>query len=69
MHGIGKQDDRNKIIGGIITFGIAPRLRSLAPKNGETPSGTFLSAQKWLGRLSGTTMVLGILVLFLITLI
>src|SRR5512143_3075847 len=57
------------VSGGVITFGVAPKLRSLAPKDGERPSDEFLRAQKRVGVLSGTNMVLGILVLFLISLI
>lgn len=57
------------ISGGIITFGVAPKLRTLAPQAGERPAPAFVSAQKALGVLSGLNMVLGILVLFLISMI
>lgn len=53
----------------IITFGIAPKLRSFAPKEGERPSVEFAGAQKRLGMLSGLNMLLGVLVLFLISMI
>lgn len=57
------------ISGAVITFVVAPKLRSLAPKSGERPVEGFLAAQKWLGRLSGMNMVLGILVLFLVSMV
>jgi hypothetical protein len=57
------------IVGGVITFGIAPMLRRLAPKEGERPSAGFRGAQKRLGMLSGLNMILGMLVLYVISLI
>lgn len=57
------------VIGLVITFGIAPKLRSFAPAEGGRPSDDFLRAQKRVGALSGVNMVLGILVLFLISLV
>jgi copper transport protein len=55
------------LIGGIITFGVAPRLRSFAPGAGERPSESFVAAQRRLEFLSGTNMILGIAVLLIIS--
>lgn len=57
------------VVGGLITFGVAPKLRSFAPKEGEKPAAEFVAAQKRLGMLSGLNMWLGIAVLFLISLL
>ena len=57
------------INGLIITFGVAPKLRSFAPKEGERPAAEFLGARKRLGTLSGLNMILGIVVLLLISLV
>ncbi len=55
------------LVGGFITFGVAPRLRKLAPTAGERPSEGFVTAQSRLEFLSGTNMILGILVLLIIS--
>lgn len=57
------------INGVIITFGVAPKLRSFAPKEGQRPPVEFIGAQKRLGVLSGMNMALGVLVLFLISMV
>jgi uncharacterized membrane protein len=58
------------IFGGVlITFVVAPKLRAFAPKPGEAPSLPYLEARRRLGILSGMNMVLGILVIFLISMI
>ena len=57
------------VIGLVITFGVAPKLRAFAPREGERPAPEFIAAQKRLSMLSGTNMILGILVLFLISMV
>jgi len=56
------------IIGLYISFGVAPILRKNAPKPGEAPSAELISAQKTLGMLSFTNMILGILIVIVISL-
>ncbi len=55
------------IIGSIITFVMAPRMRKFAPKSGEKPSDEFVKAQNNLKMLSFINMVLGIIVLFAVS--
>jgi uncharacterized membrane protein len=55
-------------LGLYISFGISPRVRKLAPKQGEAPSAEFISAQKTLGALAFTNMIIGILIIIVITL-
>lgn len=56
------------IIGLIITLSVAPKLRKLAPKQGEAPSAEFISAQKKLKVLSNTNMIIGICIVIAISL-
>ena len=56
-------------IGLYITFLLYPKLIKLAPQNGETPSAEFLSLQKRLPLLARINMILGILVLFFVSMI
>ncbi len=51
------------VVGAIITFGFAPKLRAFAPNPGKAPSSEFLRAQKGVEILSATNTVLGLLVL------
>ena len=53
-------------VGLAIAFGALPKMRKLAPKPGEKPLEEFISAQKTLGMLSVTNMVLGIIIVILI---
>jgi uncharacterized membrane protein len=53
-------------VGLAIAFGTLPKMRKLAPKPGEKPSEEFISAQKTLGMLSVTNMVLEIIIVILI---
>jgi uncharacterized membrane protein len=55
------------IFGLIVTFVISPKLRSLAPKTGEQPSAEFIKAQKNMSLIARTNMVLGLLVLFCVS--
>lgn len=52
------------IFGLVITLKLVPKLRSIAPKAGEQPSKEFVNTQSMLSKLSITNMILGILVLF-----
>ncbi len=56
-------------IGLYITLVLAPKIRKLAPQEGAAPSPEFLSLQKRLPLLARTNMILGISVLFLISII
>lgn len=55
------------VIGAIITFGVAPRIYKHSPKPGEPPAPEFLQAQARVKLLSGTNMILGVLVLLLVS--
>jgi uncharacterized membrane protein len=55
------------IFGLIITFVVSPKLRTLAPKPGEQPSAEFVNAQKNMSLIARTNMVLGIIVLFCVS--
>jgi putative copper resistance protein D len=56
------------IIGLYISFGVAPKIRKLAPKPGEAPSAEMISAQKTLGALAFTNMIVGVLIIIIISL-
>jgi len=56
-------------IGLYITFLLYPKLMKLAPKDGEAPSMDFVSLQKRLPLLARINMILGILVLFFVSMI
>ena len=56
------------ILGLYISFGLSPKIRKLAPKPGEAPSPEFISAQKTLGTLAFTNMIIGILIIIVISL-
>lgn len=52
------------IVGGlIITFGLAPKMRRLAPKSGEPPAKEFVATQSRIEMMSKVNLLLGILVL------
>lgn len=55
------------ISGFLITFIFAPKIRNLTPKPGERPNAEFSAAQNKIKLLSSINMVLGIIVLFLIS--
>lgn len=57
------------IIGLVITIGVAPKLISGSPKPGEPPSPEFLKNQQRVKMLSGTNMVIGVLILLVTTLL
>ena len=56
-------------IGLYITFLLYPKLTKLSPQNGTTPSAEFLNLQKRLPLLARINMILGILVLFFVSMI
>ncbi len=56
-------------IGLYITFLLYPKLIKLAPQDGEAPSSEFVSLQKRLPILARINMLLGILVLFFVSMI
>jgi putative copper export protein len=53
------------VIGLWVTFGINPKAQSLAPAPGDPPSPEFVNLQKKLATLIFVNMILGIIVLFL----
>ncbi len=55
------------VIGILITFRVAPKLRRHAPAPGQPPPMQFLAAQKQVKLLSGANMILGIAVLLIVT--
>lgn len=55
------------IFGLYISLGLAPKLGKLAPKPGEQPRQEFLKTQALLGKFSITNMILGIIVLFCVS--
>lgn len=55
------------LFGIIITFVIGPKIRKLGPQQGEQPSAEFLNAQKQIRILGTTNMILGIIVLFCVS--
>lgn len=57
------------VIGAVITFRIALRLRRFAPGPGEPPPEQFLAAQQAVKRLSGANMILGGVILLLVTML
>ncbi|MCH8272715.1 MAG: DUF4149 domain-containing protein [Candidatus Marinimicrobia bacterium] len=57
------------IIGLYITLLLAPKIRKLAPAEGDAPTPVFLNLQKRLPLLIKTNMILGILVLFFVSMI
>ena len=57
------------IIGLYITLLLAPKIRKLAPTEGDAPTLEFLNLQKRLPLLIRTNMILGILVLFFVSMI
>jgi len=56
------------LVGSVITFVVAPKLRNLAPKPGEKPAEEFIKAQKQIKILSSTNMILGIVIIFAVSL-
>jgi len=54
------------VVGIVITFVVAPKLRSLAPAPGQPPSAGLVAAQGNLNVLSAINTVLGLVVLVLI---
>ena len=56
-------------IGLYITYILAPKIRKLAPAEGDAPTPEFLNLQKRLPLLIKTNMILGILVLLFVSLI
>ena len=56
-------------IGLYITLQLAPKIRKLAPAEGDAPTPEFLNLQKRLPLLIRTNMILGILVLFFVSMI
>jgi uncharacterized membrane protein len=54
------------VVGAVITFGVAPRLRALAPAPGQPPSPALAAAQQRLNALSAINTVLGLAVLALV---
>lgn len=57
------------IIGLYITLLLVPKIRKLAPAEGDAPTPEFLNLQKRLPLLIKTNMILGILVLFFVSMI
>lgn len=57
------------IIGLVITFVVAPKLISGSPKAGEPPSSEFLKNQKRVKVLSGTNLVIGVIIILVTTLL
>ncbi len=55
------------IFGLMVTFIFSPKLRKLAPKPGEQPSTEFIKAQKNMSLAARTNMILGIIVLFCVS--
>lgn len=55
------------IFGLIITFVLSPNLRKLAPKSGEQPATGFIRTQKRMALVARTNMILGIIVLFCVS--
>lgn len=55
------------VFGLIVTFVVSPKLRNLAPKPGDQPSEEFINAQKNLSLIARTNMILGIIVLFCVS--
>jgi copper resistance protein D len=51
----------------MVTFVIFPKLRKLTPKPGEQPSSEFIRAQKNMSLIARTNMILGIIVLFCVS--
>jgi len=54
------------VIGLVITFVVAPRLRALAPAPGSPPPAALLAAEKRLEALSAINTVLGLAVLLVV---
>jgi len=54
------------VVGMIITFAVAPRLRALAPAPGQPPSAALAAVQGRLDALSAVNTVLGLVVLALV---
>ncbi len=54
------------IAGLVIVFSVLPRMRKFAPMPGEKPATEFISAQKTLGILSVSNMIIGILIVILL---
>jgi hypothetical protein len=57
------------IIGLVITLGVAPKLISGSPKPGEPPSPEFLKNQQRVKMLSGTNLIIGVLILLVTTML
>jgi len=55
------------IFGLYISIVLSPKLARLAPKPGEQPSAEFIKAQKNMGIFSRTNLILGIIVLFCVS--
>lgn len=53
----------------VVTFFVGPKLGKLAPKPGEQPSPEFIYAQRMMRTLALTNMILGIIVLFCVSMI
>ncbi|MEW6337007.1 MAG: CopD family protein [Acidobacteriota bacterium] len=56
------------VVGLVITFAVAPRLRALAPAPGSAPLPRFVSASKSLDALSAINTALGVAAILLVTL-
>ena len=56
------------VVGLIITIAVAPKMEKLAPKPGERPSPAFVQKQKQLALLALINLILGILILFAVSL-
>jgi len=54
------------VVGVVITFAVAPRLRALAPAPGQPPSAALAAAQQRLEALSAVNTMLGLVVLALV---
>ena len=56
------------IINGILlTFVISPKMRKLSPQPGEQPLTEFIKAQKNIGTIALANMILGIIILFCVS--
>jgi hypothetical protein len=51
----------------VVTFFVGPKLGKLAPQPGEQPSSEFIYTQRMMKTLALTNMILGIIVLFCVS--